>query len=274
MCAYAHHAEVLGQRIPEADDFVVKGYAFLCSPEASSVEATLGMILECGTVNLAVMAGLDHGHTSKFGHPEPSPVKLTPTKGPAILISGHDMQDLHDLLVATEGTGVNVYTHGEMLPAHGYPTLKKFKHLVGNYGGAWYRQQKDFAEFPGSILMTTNCIIEPRASYADRLFTTGEVGWPGVTHIPYTSSELRTGAPKDYSALVSRAKELPGFTHEPAEEKTVLTGFARNAVLGAAGQVVDAIKEGKLSHIFLVGGCDGAEPDRKYFGKVVSGLHA
>lgn len=267
LTAYTHHAEVLGQRVPVADAFVAEAYAFLCSEEARSVENTLAMIMKCGEVNLATMKGLSEGHTGKFGHPEPSPVKLTPTKGKAILVSGHDMQDLHDLLQQTEGMGINVYTHGEMLPAHGYPGLKKFAHLVGNQGGAWYRQQKEFAEFPGPILMTTNCIIEPRAAYSDRIFTTGEVGWPGVNHIGFGEGGIGAGGAKDFSALIAKAQEMPGFTYEPEEHKTVLTGFGHNAVLGVAGQVVDAVKTGKLSHIFLIGGCDGSEPTRKYFGK-------
>ncbi|KAI7835279.1 hypothetical protein COHA_010819, partial [Chlorella ohadii] len=205
-------------------------------------------------------------HTSKFGHPEPTQVRITPKKGKAILISGHDMQDTFDLLVQTEGKGVNVWTHGELLPAHGYPALKKrFPHLVGNYGGAWYRQQKEFSEFPGAILMTTNCIVEPRQAYKDRIFTTGEVGWSGVSHV-----EGKIGQTKDYSAVINKALELPGFTEEPpeSEAKFVTTGFARNAVLGVAGDVVKAVQDGHLKHIFLIGGCDGSEPERKYFGKV------
>lgn len=269
MCAYAHHADVLGQHAPEADDFVVEAYSFLCTPQAGDVDSLLSMILQCGQANLGAMRALDEGHTGRFGHPVPSPVRLTPVKGKAILISGHDMGDLYDLLKSTEGTGINVYTHGEMLPAHGYPELKKFPHLVGNYGGAWYRQQKEFAEFPGAILMTTNCIIEPRSTYSDRLFTTGEVGWPGVGYIPYGETP-EVG--KDYSGLIARAQELPGFVHEPEEPRFVTTGFARNAVLSVADKVVDAVKQGHLKHIFVVGGCDGSEPDRKYFGKVADAI--
>ncbi|GAB4824201.1 hypothetical protein N2152v2_011247 [Parachlorella kessleri] len=264
LCAYTHHAEVLGQRNADVDAFVAEAYAFLCSEDAQSVDKVLGMVLKCGETNLTAMQILDAGHTTKFGHPEPTPVRITPVKGKAILVSGHDMQDLHDLCEQTAGSGINIYTHGELLPAHGYPGLKKkFPHLVGNYGGAWYRQQKDFAEFPGAVLMTTNCIIEPRQTYKDRIFTTGEVGFGGVNHIAG-----KPGDTKDYSRVIAAAQQQPGFTHEPEEPKFVTTGFARNAVLGVAGQVVEAVQQGKLKHIFLVGGCDGSEPDRRYFGKV------
>ncbi|KAL4431026.1 hypothetical protein ABPG75_006282 [Micractinium tetrahymenae] len=266
LAAYSHHAEVLGEHDREVDEFLAAAYAFLCSEAALDLGATLDMVDQTGAAGLKGMKLLDHAHTSKFGHPEPTQVRITPKRGKAILISGHDLQDTHDLLAQTEGTGVNVWTHGELLPAHGYPALKKrFPHLVGNYGGAWYRQGKDFAEFPGAILMTTNCITEPRSSYRDRIFTTGEVGWPGVAHI---SAPL--GRTKDYSPLIQKAQEMPGFTHEPpeGEAKFVTTGFARNAVLGVAGEVVKAVQEGHLKHIFLIGGCDGSEPERRYFGKV------
>jgi hydroxylamine reductase len=267
LCAYTHHAEVLGKRVPEADDFVAEAYAFLCSRDAASIDKTLGMILKCGEVNLLTMKGLSEGHTGRFGHPVPTAVNLNPVAGKAILISGHDMQDLHDLLVQTEGTGIQVYTHGEMLPGHGYPGLKKFQHLAGNYGGAWYKQQKEFERFPGPVVMTSNCIIEPRESYATNIYTTGEVGWPGVTYIPYAHDGI--GATKDYSSVIKKALEMDGFSENdvPAEPKTVLTGFGHNAILGVADKVVDAVKTGKLSHIFVMGGCDGKEPSRRYFGQ-------
>ncbi|KAL4422506.1 hypothetical protein ABPG75_008703 [Micractinium tetrahymenae] len=264
LAAYTHHAAMLGQRSATVDKFIAEAYAFLCSPDASDVGKVLGMILKTGEVNLESMALLDGGHVAKFGHPEPSPVRLSPRKGKAILVSGHDMEDLRQLLDQTEGTGVNVYTHGEMLPAHGYPGLKKYKHLAGNFGNSWWRQQKDFAEFPGPILMTTNCIIEPRPGYSKRIFTTGEVGWEGVSHI-----DGSMGQDKDFSVIIKAAQEAPGFASEPEDNgeqpKTVLTGFARNAVLGVAGEVVKAVQEGHLKHIFLIGGCEGSEPDRRYF---------
>lgn len=264
VAAYAHHAEMLGQVDASLDDFFEEVLAFLASPAAADPSAVLAKCMQLGEVNFRVMAGLDQGHTTRFGQMEPSPVRLTPVKGPAILISGHDMQDLYDLLVQTEGTGINVFTHGEMLPAHGYPGLKKFKHLVGNYGGAWYKQKSEFANFPGPVLMTTNCIMPPPSTYADRIFTTGEVGVAGSPH-------LRT---KDFSALIAKAREMPGFTWQPEERdaKFVTTGFGANAILGAAGMVVDAIKAGELSHIFVIGGCDGPEPSRKYYTEVVKAL--
>ncbi|KPF45288.1 hypothetical protein IP76_08605, partial [Rhizobium sp. AAP43] len=240
LAAYTHHAAMLGQRSATVDKFIAEAYAFLCSPDASDVGKVLGMILRTGEVNLESMALLDGGHVAKFGHPEPSPVRLSPRKGKGILVSGHDMEDLRQLLDQTEGTGINVYTHGEMLPAHGYPGLKKYKHLAGNFGNSWWRQQKDFAEFPGPILMTTNCIIEPRPGYSKRIFTTGEVGWEGVSHIDGT-----VGEKKDFSALIKAAQEAPGFASEPEDQgeqpRTVTTGFARNAVLGVAGEVVKAV---------------------------------
>ncbi|MCJ7523707.1 MAG: hydroxylamine reductase, partial [Candidatus Aminicenantes bacterium] len=188
-------------------------------------------------------------------HPVPTPVALGVKKGPAILISGHDLLDLDELLRQTEGRGVQIYTHGEMLPAHGYPNLKKFNHLAGNYGGAWQDQQKEFERFPGAILMTTNCIQKPKTSYMDRIFTTGLVAWPGVAHI----SDRR-----DFSLLIAKAIELGGF---PADEpgKTITVGFGHQAVLGAAAQVVAAVKAGKIRHFFLIGGCDGAKSGRNYY---------
>jgi hydroxylamine reductase len=174
--AYAHHAEVLGERDASVDRFMAEGYAFLCSEDSLDLGKTLAMVDATGAAGLTGMTILDRGHTTKFGHPEPTAVRISPKVGKAILISGHDLQDTYDLLVQTEGKGINVWTHGELLPAHGYPVLKKrFPHLAGNYGGAWYAQQKEFAEFPGPILMTTNCISEPKKSYHDRIWTTGEV---------------------------------------------------------------------------------------------------
>ncbi|WIA19985.1 hypothetical protein OEZ85_005859 [Tetradesmus obliquus] len=265
VAAYAHHAEMLGKVDASLDDTFEEVLAFLASEASSTPEAVLGMCMRLGEVNFKVMALLDDAHTSRFGHPTPTQVRITPVKGKAILISGHDMHDLHDLLRQTEGTGINVYTHGEMLPGHGYPELHKFKHLVGNYGGAWYRQKKDFAEFPGAILMTTNCIMDPSPAYADRIFTTGEVGVSASKHLSGTP-----GA-KDFSEVIARAQQLPGFSHEP-EAKEVTVGFGHQATLGAASAVLDAIKAGQLSHIFLIGGCDAPEPSRKYYTDVVKGL--
>ncbi|KAF6257770.1 Prismane-like protein [Scenedesmus sp. NREL 46B-D3] len=283
VAAYAHHAEMLGKVDASLDNTfeecsgcplsaLQRSFAFgqlgACVPGERGVRlprCRAGHVHAPGRGELQVMALLDNAHTSRFGHPTPTQVRITPIKGKAILISGHDMHDLDDLLRQTEGTGINVYTHGEMLPGHGYPGLHKYKHLAGNYGGAWYRQKKDFAEFPGAILMTTNCIMDPSPTYSDRIFTTGEVGVAASKHLPGTP-----GA-KDFSAVIKRAQELPGFTHEP-KPKMVTVGFAHEATLGAAAAVLDAIKAGELSHIFLIGGCDAPEPSRRYYTDVVKGL--
>ncbi|MEO0085833.1 MAG: hydroxylamine reductase, partial [candidate division WOR-3 bacterium] len=190
-----------------------------------------------------------------YGHPEPTRVRMTPVKGKAILVSGHDLRDLELILRQTEGKGINVYTHGEMLPCHGYPKLKAYKHLVGNYGSAWQNQQKEFPDFPGAIVMTTNCIQRPAASYKGRIFTTGLVAWPGVVHI---------GPDKNFAPVIEAALAAPGFTEDaPARYTTV--GFGRNAVLSVAGKVIELVKAGKIRHFFLVGGCDGSKPQRNYY---------
>jgi hydroxylamine reductase len=198
---------------------------------------------------------LDAANTGAYGHPIPTAVPLGAKKGKAILVSGHDLKDLDELLKQTAGKGINVYTHGEMLPAHGYPGLKKYKHLAGNYGGAWQEQQKEFEAFPGAILMTTNCIQKPREKYKGRIFTSGLVSWPGVPHIDHK---------RDFAPVIVAALAAPGFTKsEP--EKSITVGFGRNAVMGVAGAVIDAVKAGKIRHFFLIGGCDGAKPGRSYY---------
>jgi len=202
---------------------------------------------------------LDAANTGTYGHPEPTEVRVTPVKGKAICVSGHDLKDLQMLLEQTQGKGVNVYTHGEMLPCLAYPELKKYKHLVGNYGGAWQDQHQEFDAFPGAILMTTNCLQKPRPSYQNRLFTTGLVAWPGVSHV-----ESASNGAKDFSAVIKAALAAPGFTQD-AEKKTVTIGFARNTVMSVAGPVIDAVKAGKIRRFFLIGGCDGAKPGRNYY---------
>ncbi|HPD31198.1 MAG TPA: hydroxylamine reductase [Phycisphaerae bacterium] len=251
--AYAHHAMILGHE----DDGV---YAFFHEALDSltrtdhTAASLLSLVLKCGEVNLKVMELLDRANTSAYGHPVPTPVRITPVKGKAILISGHDLKDLEELLKQTEGTGINIYTHSEMLPAHGYPELKKYKHLVGNYGGAWFQQQDEFERFPGAILMTTNCIQKPRDSYRHRLFTCGLVAWPGVTHI----------TDRDFRPVIEAALAADGFRHtEP--EKTILVGFGHNSVLGAADKVIKAVKAGRIRHFFLIGGCDGHKEGRNYY---------
>jgi len=257
VAAYADHALILGQE----DDVV---YAFVQEALASmldkslTLEDRLGMALKTGEVNLRAMELLDAGNTGTYGHPVPTPVSLGAKKGKAILVSGHDLMDLENILKQTEGTGISVYTHGEMLPAHGYPSLKKYSHLAGHYGTAWQNQHTEFAAFPGAIVMTTNCIQKPHDEYKDNIFTRGLVGWPGVTHI----------ADQDYSAVISRAQDLPGFEAD-VPGKTVMTGFARNAVLGVADKVVDAVKTGAVRHFFLVGGCDGYKHGRSYYTEFV-----
>jgi hydroxylamine reductase len=212
------------------------------------------MSLKVGEVNLKVMGMLDAGNTERYGHPAPTAVRIEPVKGKAIVVSGHDLLDLEELLKQTEGKGVNVYTHGEMLSAHGYPGLAKFKHLVGNYGGAWQDQWKEFAAFPGAILMTTNCLQKPQKGYQERIFTSGLVAWPGVKHI----------SDRNFTPVIDAALQAPGFAAD-GPDRTILVGFARQAVLNVAGKVVDAVKSGAIRHFFLIGGCDGAKPGRNYY---------
>lgn len=251
--AYAHHAMILGKEDSSVYSFFREALAFLAD-NPTDVGKLLAMNLKCGEINLKVMELLDSVHTGTYGHPVPTKVRVTPVKGKAILVSGHDLKDLEELLKQTEGKGINIYTHGEMLPAHGYPGLKKYKHLVGNYGGAWQDQQKEFAEFPGAVLMTTNCIQAPRESYKGRIFTTGLVGWPGVKHVKG----------HDFAPVISAALESEGFK-EDGEDKTILVGFGHNAVLGVADKVIDAVKTGKIKRFFLIGGCDGAKSGRNYY---------
>ena len=251
--AYADHAQILGQEDPEVYAFFHEALAYLAE-NPSDVNDLTAMCLKCGEVNLRVMELLDAANTGAYGHPVPTPVRIEPRRGKAILVSGHDLKDLEALLQQTEGTGINVYTHGEMLPAHGYPELKKYTHLAGNYGGAWQDQQKEFDAFPGAILMTTNCIQKPRESYKNRLFTSGLVAWPDVTHIP----------DRNYQPVIDAALAADGFGAD-GPDKTITVGFGRNAVLGVADQVIDAVKGGALRHFFLVGGCDGAKSGRNYY---------
>lgn len=253
MAAYINHAQILGVEDENVYAFVHEILSFL-SEENHDIEELFQTALRVGEVNIRVMELLDQANTSAYGHPQPTKVRVTPVKGNAILVSGHDLKDLKMLLEQTEGTGINIYTHGEMLPAHGYPELKKHSHLVGNYGGAWQDQQREFSEFPGAILMTTNCIQKPRETYKGRIFTTGLVAWPGVTHI----------ADKDFTPVIQAALEAPGF-EEDGEERYITVGFARNAVLGVADEVINAVKSGAIRHFFLIGGCDGAKSGRNYY---------
>lgn len=253
VCAYAHHAQVLGYERDDIYEGVDAALAFLAGNPAD-VDALLAHALDLGRLNLTVMELLDNANTGRFGVQQPSAVRVSPVAGKAILVSGHDLGDLHALLEQTAGTGIQVYTHGEMLPAHAYPSLKAFPHLAGNYGGAWQDQQSDFARFPGPILMTSNCIIEPLPQYRQRIFTTGPVGWRGVRHLEH----------HDFPTLIRAAQALPGF-QATAPEETITVGFGRHAVLGVADKVIDAVKAGQIRHFFLIGGCDGAAPGRNYY---------
>lgn len=254
--AYADHAAILGQE----DERV---YAFMHEALAATLDGSLGveelvgLALKCGEINLRAMELLDAGNTGTYGHPVPTPVSLGAKKGKAILVSGHDLKDLELLLQQTEGKGINIYTHGEMLPCHGYPGLKKYPHFFGHYGTAWQNQAKEFAKFPGAILMTTNCIQRPQESYKDNIFTTGLVGWPGVTHVS-----------KDFTPVIQKTLEMPGFP-EDVETQSVLTGFGHNAVMGVADKIIAAVKSKAIRHFFLVGGCDGAKPGRSYYTEFV-----
>jgi hydroxylamine reductase len=259
--AYVHHAHILGKEDTEMYGFMHWALDFL-SRDQFTVDELLGMALETGKWNIRAMELLDEANTSAYGHPEPTAVRVTPVKGKAILVSGHDLRDLELLLQQTAGKGINVYTHGEMLPCHAYPKLKQYPHLVGNYGGAWQDQRKEFAAFPGAILMTTNCIQKPQESYQHRIFTTGLVAWPGVVHIDND---------KDFTPVIEAALAETGFAEDEPEKK-IMVGFARQTVLGVADQVLAAVKEGKIRHIFLVGGCDGARPGRNYYTELVESI--
>lgn len=252
VAAYLDHALLLGFKDAEVYKFFHETLSKVSI--SGDPKDLLKMAIDVGRQNLTVMELLDKAHTSTFGNPEPSKVRITPVKGKAILVSGHDLNDLYNLLKQTEGKGINIYTHGEMLPAHGYPELRKFKHLVGNYGGAWQEQQMEFDAFPGAILMTTNCIQFPMHTYAQRIFTTGLVAWQGIKHIDNG----------DYSELIESALEMPGFV-EDSPEKFIFTGFGHNAVLSNADAIVEKVKSGEISRFFLIGGCDGARMGRNYY---------
>ncbi len=253
LAAYADHAAILGKEDPTIYAFIREALAALLD-DSKTVGELVALNLKCGEVNIRTMEILNQAHVEHYGHPVPTKVQLGVKKGPAILISGHDLLDLENLLKQTEGKGITIYTHGEMLPAHGYPGLKKYAHLYANYGGAWQDQQKEFAEFPGAILMTTNCIQKPKESYIKNIFTTGLVAFPGVTHVKNGS----------FAQVIQRAIELGGFPeNKPAKE--ILVGFGHNAVLSVADKVIDAVKSGAIKHFYLIGGCDGAKSGRNYY---------
>jgi len=251
--AYVHHARVLGF---ESDDIYAEFINILAfiGDDSFTLETLLGKALDTGKLNYMAMELLDKANTETYGHPEPTEVLITPKKGKAILVSGHDLKDIYKLLEQTKDKGINIYTHGEMLPTLAYPKLKAFPHFAGHYGTAWQNQQKEFNSFPGAILMTTNCIMRPQESYKKKIFTTGLVEFPGLIHV----------SNDDFSPVINEALSEPGFT-EDVEPKTITIGFGHNAVMGVAGTVIDLVKQGKIKHFYLIGGCDGAKPGRNYY---------
>ncbi len=257
VCAYADHAQILGKEDDKVYAFIHEGLAATLNRDLT-LDDWLGLVLKCGEINLRTMELLDAANTGTYGHPVPTRVPLGAKKGKAILVSGHDLKDMEQILKQSEGKGIYVYTHGEMLPTHAYPELKKYPHFYGHYGTAWQNQIQEFGQFPGAIVLTTNCLQRPQKSYEDRIFTTGLVGWPGIPHI----------ADKDFNSVIDKALELPGF---PADTngRHVMCGFGHNAVMGVADKVVDAVKKGAIRHFFLVAGCDGAKPGRNYYTEFV-----
>lgn len=267
MAAYVHHAMQLGYFDDEVTSWFYKG---LCELNRShTVEEWLGLIMEFGRVNYKCMELLDKANTETFGNPVPTRVNVDIKKGPFIVVSGHDLKDLHQLLEQTQGKGINIYTHGEMLPAHAYPELKKYTHLAGNFGTAWQSQQKEFESIPAPVLFTTNCLMPPRKSYADRVYTTSVVGFDGLTHI----DEDEQGK-KDFTPLIEQSLSLGGYEQDKSMSginggHMLTTGFAHETVLSNVGKIIELIKSGKIKHIFLVGGCDGAHTGRNYYTEFV-----
>jgi len=254
MASYAFHARELGGIDKEVDGFMHEALFKTVTNVSFDLKQYVDLVLKCGQMNLKTMELLDRVHTERFGNPVPTEVQTGTRKGPGILITGHDLLDLYELLKQTEGTGINVYTHSEMLPAHGYPKLKAFKHLAGNYGNAWQEQKKEFKEFSGALLATTNCVlIPPPNTYLDRLFTIGITGIEGATHLKN----------RDFSSVIEKAKSLAPLPEAPG--KKIITGFHHTAILGLADKIVGAVKSGKIKHFFLIGGCDGAKPGRNYY---------
>jgi len=257
LAAYADHAAILGKEDEAVYAYIHEAMAALTGD--LDLNQLVALALKCGEVNLRAMELLDAGNTGTYGHPVPTPVPLGHIPGKCILVTGHDLKDLAMLLEQTKDKGITIYTHGEMLPCHGYPELKKYPHFYGHFGTAWQNQQKEMPEFPGAILFTTNCIQKPKESYQANVFTTGLVGWPDVAHIDTN---------KDFTPVINRALALPGFT-DTTDKSSVLVGFARNTVLGVADKVIEAVKAKAIRHFFLVGGCDGAKPGRNYYTEIV-----
>lgn len=257
VAAYADHAQILSQKDDKVYAFIHEGLAATLRKDLS-LNDWVGLVLKCGEINLRAMELLDAGNTGTYGHPVPTKVSLGAKKGKAILVSGHDLKDLEELLKQTDGKGIYVYTHGEMLPAHGYPGFKKYSHFYGHYGTAWQNQIREFSDFPGAILMTTNCLQRPRESYKDNIFTSGTVGWPGVPHI----------SDRNFKPVIDMALAMRGF-QEDKNGRFVMVGFARNTVMNVADKVIEAVKGKAIRHLFLVGGCDGAKAGRNYYTEFV-----
>ncbi|RGZ93129.1 MULTISPECIES: hydroxylamine reductase [Clostridia] len=256
--AYGHQARELSYYSDNVDNFYIIALEAI-TDNTLTVEELIRLTLKTGDMAIEVMKKLDEANTTIYGNPSPHPVNVHIKKGPFIIVSGHDLKDLEMLLKQTEGLGINIYTHGEMLPSHGYEGLKKYKHLVGNFGGAWQDQQKQFDNLPGCILMTTNCLMRPRDTYKDRIYSTNVVGWDGIKYI-----EKKPDGEKDFSEIIKQSLELGGFTEEQ-EVKEILVGFGHEAALSHAGELVEAVKSKQIRHFFLIGGCDGARPGRSYF---------
>jgi len=257
LAAYAHHAYLLGYKDQGIYEFIEKGLVSI-TDDSLGMDALLGLVLECGQKGVSALALLDKANTETYGNPEPTAVNIGVRDRPGILISGHDLRDLEQLLEQTEGTGIDVYTHGEMLPAHSYPAFKKYTNFAGNYGNAWWKQNEEFEKFNGPILMTTNCIISPRESYKNRIYTTGVVGFEGLTHI----YEKEDGT-KDFTPLIEQAKTSK--PPEPIESGTITAGFAHEAALSVADKIIDAVKAGKISRFMVMAGCDGRHKERAYY---------
>lgn len=265
IAAYTDHAYILKHKNKDILAFLQEGLAATCD-DSLTADDLVGLVMRAGEFAVKAMELLDKAHTSTYGNPEITEVHTGTKEGPAILISGHDLLDLEEILKQTQDTSINVYTHGEMLPAHAYSGLKKYKHLIGNYGTSWYNQQKEFDAFNGAIVMTTNCLQKPRDSYKDRIFTTGLVGWPGVKHI----SDRCEGKPKDFSPVIEKALILGGLEENPGKKITI--GFAHKAVLSIADKVVEAIKSGAIKRFFVMAGCDGRHKEREYFSELTKRL--
>lgn len=258
IAAYGHQARFIGYKSSEVDKFYITALEATTNPKLN-LDDLIALTMKTGNIAIDVMKLLDDANTTKYNNPSPQKVNVTLKKGPFIIVSGHDLRDLEMLLEQSEGKGVNIYTHGEMLPAHGYEGLKKYKHLAGNFGSAWQNQQKEFDNIKGCILMTTNCIMKPRESYKDRIYSTSVVGWEGIQHIKADES-----GKKDFSEIINKAIELGGYDKDE-ECKEILVGFGHKATLSHAEAIVSAVKEGKIKHFFVIGGCDGARPGRNYY---------